>query len=45
MVFLTTSGKLAQMKTGYSNLREVGAFEAKKTLGTLLDRVERGEEM
>jgi prevent-host-death family protein len=25
--------------------REVGAFEAKNTLGTLLDRVERGEEI
>jgi prevent-host-death family protein len=24
---------------------EVGAFEAKNTLGTLLDRVERGEEV
>ncbi|HYW48447.1 MAG TPA: type II toxin-antitoxin system prevent-host-death family antitoxin [Bryobacteraceae bacterium] len=24
---------------------EVGAFEAKNTLGTLLDRVERGEEI
>lgn len=33
------------MKTDYSNLREVGAFEAKNTLGTLLDRVERGEEI
>jgi prevent-host-death family protein len=33
------------MKTGDSNLREVGAFEAKNTLGTLLDRVERGEEI
>lgn len=28
-----------------SPLREVGAFEAKNTLGTLLDRVERGEEI
>jgi prevent-host-death family protein len=26
-------------------MREVGAFEAKNTLGTLLDRVERGEEI
>lgn len=25
-------------------MREVGAFEAKNTLGTLLDLVERGEE-
>jgi prevent-host-death family protein len=25
--------------------RQVGAFEAKNTLGTLLDRVERGEEI
>ena len=33
------------MKPDYSNLREVGAFEAKNTLGTLLDRVERGEEI
>lgn len=33
------------MKTDHSNLREVGAFEAKNTLGTLLDRVERGEEI
>ena len=28
-----------------SNIREVGAFEAKNTLGTLLDRVEQGEEI
>jgi prevent-host-death family protein len=28
-----------------SATREVGAFEAKNTLGTLLDRVERGEEI
>ena len=28
-----------------SQVREVGAFEAKTTLGTLLDRVERGEEI
>jgi prevent-host-death family protein len=27
------------------NMREIGAFEAKNTLGTLLDRVERGEEI
>ena len=33
------------MKSDHSNLREVGAFEAKNTLGTLLDRVERGEEI
>jgi prevent-host-death family protein len=26
-------------------MRKVGAFEAKNTLGTLLDRVERGEEV
>ncbi len=26
-------------------MREVGAFEAKNTLGTLLDQVERGEEI
>ena len=26
-------------------MREVGAFEAKSKLGTLLDRVERGEEI
>jgi len=28
-----------------SEARAVGAFEAKNTLGTLLDRVERGEEI
>jgi prevent-host-death family protein len=28
-----------------SAIREVGAFEAKNTLGTLLDRVEKGEEI
>jgi len=33
------------MKSNHSNLREVGAFEAKNTLGTLLDRVESGEEI
>jgi prevent-host-death family protein len=33
------------MKTDRSNLGEVGAFEAKNTLGALLDRVERGEEI
>ena len=33
------------MKTSNPNSREVGAFEAKNTLGTLLDRVERGEEI
>ena len=26
-------------------MREIGAFEAKNTLGSLLDRVERGEEI
>jgi len=26
-------------------MQEIGAFEAKNTLGTLLDRVERGEEI
>jgi prevent-host-death family protein len=26
-------------------VREIGAFEAKNTLGTLLDRVEHGEEI
>lgn len=26
-------------------MREIGAFEAKNTLGTLLDRVEEGEEI
>jgi prevent-host-death family protein len=33
------------MKSDRSNPGEVGAFEAKNTLGTLLDRVERGEEI
>ena len=33
------------MTTNISNSREVGAFEAKKTFGTLLYRVERGEEI
>jgi prevent-host-death family protein len=33
------------MKTNRPSLREVGAFEAKNKLGTLLDRVERGEEI
>ena len=33
------------MKSDHSNIREIGAFEAKNTLGTLLDRVERGEEI
>ncbi len=28
-----------------SSIREVGAFEAKNTLGSLLDRVENGEEI
>lgn len=27
------------------NMQEIGALEAKKTLGTLLDRVEKGEEI
>jgi prevent-host-death family protein len=33
------------MKVGSSTSREIGAFEAKNTLGRLLDRVERGEEI
>jgi prevent-host-death family protein len=33
------------MENETSPRREVGAFEAKNTLGTLLDRVERGEEI
>jgi prevent-host-death family protein len=33
------------MKAESSTSREVGAFEAKNTLGSLLDRVERGEEI
>jgi prevent-host-death family protein len=33
------------MKSQVSSARQVGAFEAKNTLGTLLDRVERGEEI
>jgi len=33
------------MKRGPSSLPEVGAFEAKNTLGSLLDRVEGGEEI
>jgi prevent-host-death family protein len=33
------------MKNLASSGRQVGAFEAKNTLGTLLDRVERGEEI
>ena len=33
------------MENGSSPIREVGAFEAKNTLGTLLDRVEGGEEI
>jgi prevent-host-death family protein len=28
-----------------NKMREIGAFEAKNTLGSLLDRVERGEEI
>jgi prevent-host-death family protein len=33
------------MESDHSSFREVGAFEAKNTLGTLLDRVEGGEEI
>jgi prevent-host-death family protein len=33
------------MENESSPIREVGAFEAKNTLGTLLDRVEGGEEI
>jgi prevent-host-death family protein len=33
------------MENQSSPIREVGAFEAKNTLGTLLDRVEGGEEI
>ena len=33
------------MKLQSSSVSEVGAFEAKNKLGTLLDRVERGEEI
>ena len=33
------------MKGTSRTASEVGAFEAKNTLGTLLDRVERGEEI
>jgi prevent-host-death family protein len=33
------------MKIASSPSRAIGAFEAKNTLGTLLDRVERGEEI
>ncbi len=33
------------MKSQRSSASEVGAFEAKNTLGTLLDRVEGGEEI
>jgi len=33
------------MKPNISTSPEVGAFQAKNTLGTLLDRVERGEEI
>ena len=33
------------MKASNSTAREVGAFEAKNTLGALLDRVEQGEEI
>jgi prevent-host-death family protein len=34
-----------QSKSSNKSKSEVGAFEAKNTLGTLLDRVERGEEI
>jgi prevent-host-death family protein len=33
------------MKANSSTSRQIGAFEAKNTLGTLLDRVEQGEEI
>jgi len=33
------------MKKGHLPANEVGAFEAKNTLGTLLDRVERGDQI
>jgi prevent-host-death family protein len=33
------------MKSGKSTAKEVGAFEAKNALGSLLDRVECGEEI
>jgi prevent-host-death family protein len=33
------------MKSDLISSPQVGAFEAKNTLGTLLDRVERGEEI
>jgi prevent-host-death family protein len=33
------------MKTAKLPSRAIGAFEAKNTLGTLLDRVEQGEEI
>jgi prevent-host-death family protein len=33
------------MKANNSGSREVGAFEAKNTLGSLLDHVEQGEEI
>jgi prevent-host-death family protein len=37
--------KLAYMTDESSPYSEVGAFQAKNTFGTLLDRVERGEEI
>jgi prevent-host-death family protein len=37
--------KLDRMKTSGLSPSEVGAFEAKNTLGSLLDRVENGEEI
>jgi prevent-host-death family protein len=39
---------LSWLKLAYTQeeiMHEVGAFEAKNTLGSLLDRVERGEEV
>ena len=34
-----------QASLSWTGMQEIGAFEAKNTLGTLLDRVERGEEI
>jgi prevent-host-death family protein len=38
---------LGQLKLDYTgvDMPEIGAFEAKNTLGSLLDRVEQGEEI
>jgi prevent-host-death family protein len=36
---------LAGCRQEFSRVNEIGAFEAKNALGTLLDRVERGEEI